>query len=77
MMRLAESGLVAHWRKKVTPRTERCDPEIRRDGDDNRKILTLADLSGPFILLICGLTFSFWVFLIEKLYYYHTVRSRG
>ncbi len=74
---MAETGLVDHWRKKVTPRTERCDPEIRRDGDGDRKILTLADLSGPFILLICGLTMSFFVFVLEKLYYYHTILNRG
>jgi len=76
-MRLAESGLVGHWRKKVTPRTERCNPEIRSDGDDDRKILSLADLSGPFILLICGCTLSFFVYLIERLYHRYCTVATG
>ena len=71
---LAESGLVNYWIKRITPKYEICKAENRKvfshDGDQ-RKILSLYDLSGPFILLITGSMLSLFVFLVEKIYYYH------
>jgi len=72
---LAESGLTYYWTKRITPHTESCRVENQKDfnGKDPRKILTLGDLSGPFILLVFGLSLSLLVFLLEKIYYniYH------
>ena len=41
----------------------------RKNKNGDRKILTLSHLSGPFILLIAGSAFSFFVFLAEIIYY--------
>ncbi len=38
------------------------------ENDEKRKILSLNDLIGPFILLIAGLIVSLLVFLFERLY---------
>jgi len=58
----------------MTPKNEICKAENRKvfshDGDQ-RKILSLYDLSGPFILLITGSMLSLFVFLVEKIYHYH------
>lgn len=37
---------------------------------NNRKILSLNDLCGPFIFLITGSILSLFVFLLEKLHYH-------
>ena len=66
---LAESGLADYWTRKFTPHTESCKVENQKDltnGNDPQKILSLEDLSGPFILLVFGLSLSLLVFLLEK-----------
>ena len=63
-----------YWIKKITPKNEICKVENRKvfsHDDDQRKILSLYDLSGPFILLLIGSMLSLFVFLVEKIYYYH------
>ena len=71
---LAETGLVNYWVKRITPKNEYCDAKtlkvISNDLGDQRKILSLNDLSGPFVLLITGILLSMFVFLLEKIYYY-------
>lgn len=60
------------------PHTESCKVENQKaltNGNDPRKILTLSDLSGPFILLAFGLSLSFLIFLLEKLYYKYKLRK--
>ena len=74
-MRLAESGLVNYWVKRITPKNKKCEAEnLKAFSNDNdghqRKILSLNDLSGPFILIFSGLVFSLSLFLGERLYYH-------
>ena len=69
---LAEAGLADCWTRKCTPHTESCKVENQEDltnGNDSKKILSLEDLSGPFILLVFGLSLSLLVFLLGKLYF--------
>jgi len=68
-----ESGLVNFWVKNNdNPRsTSSCklDKETnRKNKDEDRKILTLSHLSGPFIFLIAGSALSLFFFLIEIIY---------
>ena len=65
---LAEWGLVDYWVKRTTPRNDECKAFSK--ASDDRKILSLNDLSGPFIFLITGSILSLFVFLLEKLYYH-------
>lgn len=68
---LAESGLVEYSIKRSTPKNEICKVENRKTfshDDEQRKVLSLYDLSGPFILLVAGSSLSLLVFLIEKIY---------
>jgi len=72
---LAETGLVNYWINRITPKNEYCNAKtlkiISNDiNEDQRKILSLNDLSGPFVLLIAGILLSMLVFLLEKICYY-------
>lgn len=67
---LPEFGLPNYWLKRVMPRAPSCNVE-NKNGDDTRKILSLNDLSGPFILLLFGISLSLLAFLMEKVYYYY------
>jgi len=65
---------VNYWINRITPKNKICKVENRKafsPADDQRKILSLYDLSGPFILLITGSMLSLFVFLVEKIYYYY------
>lgn len=66
-----ESGLIYFWTKTDNPRFDSCKLENRRKkkDDDDRKVLSLSHLSGPFIFLMAGSTFSIFVFLIEVIYF--------
>lgn len=78
MRSFAESGLAHYWTKRITPHTESCKIENQKaltNGNDSRKILSLSDLSGPFILLAFGLSLSLLVFLLEKLYHIYQLRK--
>ena len=68
MGHLAESGLVYFWLKRVESQTKTCKLD-NQNGKEPKKVLTLDDLSGPFILLSFGLSLSLLIFLIEKIYY--------
>jgi len=76
---LAESGLVDYWVKRITPKNEYCDAENRKvfshENEDQRKILSLNDLSGPFVLLISGILLSILVFTLEKIHYYRKLMT--
>jgi len=70
---LADWGLVDYWVKKTKPQKEGCSPDGRKafsKARDDRKILSLNDLCGPFIFLIMGSILSLLVFLLEKIYYH-------
>ncbi len=70
---MADWGLVDYWVKKTKPQKEGCSPDGRKafsKARDDRKILSLNDLSGPFILLVTGSILSFFVFLLEKFCYF-------
>lgn len=63
-----------YWIKRITPKNEICKAENGKTfshSESQRKILSLYDLSGPFILLVTGSFLSLFVFLVEKIYYYH------
>jgi len=75
---LAPFGIVNFWTKRLLPHTEICKVENQRaskNGNDPRKVLTLGDLSGPFILLAFGLSLSFFIFLLERLYYKYKLHN--
>jgi len=64
--------MINFWAKNDNPRFDSCKLENRRknrDAVDDLKVLSLSHLSGPFIFLIAGSTFSFFVFLIEVIYF--------
>ncbi len=69
---LAESGLVDYWAKRNKPKNEECNSDSLKTFSkaNDRKILSLHDLCGPFIFLITGSILSLFVFLLEKLYYH-------
>jgi len=73
MSRLYESGIVNYLIKRSLPHVESCHVEDKKalinNENDSRKVLTLNDLSGPFILLIFGLSLSLLVFLMERLHF--------
>jgi len=64
---LSETGIVNYFLKRSTPHVEFCN--VRNNENGSRKILSLRDLSGPFILLVFGLSLSLLVFLIEQIYH--------
>jgi len=76
---LYESGIVNYLLKKSTPHVEACrvgdQKALKNNENGSRKILSLNDLSGPFILLVFGLSLSLLVFLIEKVYYKYKLCS--
>ncbi len=77
---LAETGLVNYWVKKITPKNEYCDAKTLKiisndNNEDQRKILSLNDLSGPFVLLISGILLSILVFTLEKIHYYRKLMT--
>lgn len=68
---MAQWGLPDYWVKRVTPQTEQCNEEKRKassNGREQRKSLSLNDLSGPFILLMIGYMLSLLLFLVENIY---------
>ncbi len=70
---LADWGLVDYWIKMIKPQNEKCNLDNLKafsKARDDRKILSLNDLCGPFIFLIIGSMLSLFVFLLEKLYYH-------
>ena len=60
-----ESGLFHYWFKKYEPKIDKCFLDRYRDATPKLKALSLVDLSGPFVILLLGLSLSFLVFLVE------------
>lgn len=70
---LADWGLVDYWVKRIKPQNDKCNSDNLKalsNARDDRKILSLHDLCGPFIFMITGSILSLFVFLLEKLYYH-------
>ena len=67
-----------YWIKRITPKNKICKSENRKKitrDDNNRKMLSLYDLGGPFIFLFIGSMLSLFVFLVEKIYYYFKFKT--
>ena len=74
-MRMEQAGLIDHWWREQSP-TDPClsnnikkkkTPKNKEEkAADDRKRLTLKDLSGAFFLLIAGYILSSLVFIIER-----------
>lgn len=79
---LSETGIVNYMLKRSTPNVDSCrlgnQKPLKNDENDSRKVLSLHNLSGPFILLVFGSSLSLLVFLMEKIYYKFKLHySRG
>jgi len=77
---LPESGLTQYWRYEfqIMRGIDECrlpvDRSISSKNGDDRKVITLENLSGPFLFLIFGISLSFMVFLLETIYYNYMKR---
>ena len=77
-----ESGLMQYWRYELTNMRgiDECklpvDRTISSKNGDDRKVITLANLSGPFLFLILGISLSFLVFLLENIYNINYLKRR-
>ena len=75
-----ESGLMQFWKfdNQVMRGIDECrlpvDRSMSSKNGDDRKVITLENLSGPFLFLIFGISVSFLVFLFEILYYNYKTR---
>jgi len=76
MQWLVDAGLSKHWIKKYQPSAKGCLFDDYKKNAPAIRVLTLKDLSGPFVVLLMGCAISFLVFLIEKIYYYRMM-NRG
>lgn len=68
---LAESGLVGYWINKIQPKLDQCELNNYKKTSEEKRVLALKDLMGPFLFLLGGIAVSFLVFLIEKAVFYH------
>ena len=50
------------------------DRSVSSKNGDGRKVITLANLSGPFLFLLFGISVSFLTFLLELIYYNYMKR---
>jgi len=63
----SDTGLALHWIKSYQPPTKGCLLQDYKKNVPSIRVLTLKDLSGPFLLLLLGCSLSFLVFLVEKI----------
>ena len=64
-----ESGLFNYWAKKHLPRTDKCLLDRYSDASPEIRKLSLKDLTSPFVILLLGLSLSFFVFLVELIWH--------
>jgi len=63
----AESGLVDYWIRKTLPKQNKCQLDNYKKAADEKRVISLKDLTGPFLFLLAGMAVSFLVFFIEKM----------
>jgi len=51
----------------MLPKLDQCQLDNFKKASENKRVLSLADLMGPFFFLIAGIATYFLVFLIEKI----------
>ena len=64
-----------HWEKKFNPQPDRCLGDINKVLRNHR--ISLDNLSGAFVVLLMGYAFAFFVFIVEKIIYYHKKNQIG
>ena len=65
LKRLPESGLVDYWQKRILPKLDQCQLDNYQAASEEKRVLNLSDLMGPFLLLLAGIAVSFTIFLME------------
>ena len=68
---MAESGLVGYWIEKSKPKLDQCQLEFYKKALADKRVLSIKDLTGPFLFLLAGMAVSFLVFLVEKIVLIH------
>ena len=63
-----DAGLIDHQVKTNKLNIDKCQLEHYWDEVPKIRQLTLLDLSGPFLILLLGLSISFLVFLVELVF---------
>jgi len=63
--------LVGYWIERIQPKLDQCQLENYKKTLAEKRVLTLNDLTGPFLFLLAGMAVSFLVFLVEKKVFMH------
>jgi len=56
---------VDYWQKRILPKLDQCQLDNYQAASEEKRVLNLSDLMGPFLFLLAGIAVSFSVFLIE------------
>ena len=72
-----ESGIFDYWFKKYEPKIDKCLLDSYKDAAPKLKALSLVDMSGPFIILLLGLSLSLVVFLVELAWNFNRSRRQA
>lgn len=70
---MREAGLLDKWTTEAQPNATRC---LGKDKKRGIRRLSLDNLSGAFVILIVGMTSSFFVFIGEQVIFRQTKRQR-
>jgi hypothetical protein len=68
-LELRQFGLIQHWEKQFLPQPNDCLTNYQDIPKQPR--ISLKNLSGAFLILLVGLTASFFAFIVERIVYYH------
>lgn len=63
-------GLIDHWNKQNMPQPDRKCADYRQQSSELPRI-SLANLSGAFVLLLVGWSLAIFAFIVEKIVHYH------
>jgi len=58
---------VNYWIKKTLPKQDQCQLDNYKKAAEEKRVLSMKDLAGPFLFLLAGAAVSFLVFLKEKI----------
>jgi len=74
---LAEFGLVEYWISRTQPKLDQCQLDNYEKAASEKRVLTLKDLTGPFLFLLAGIAVSFLAFLVEKIVFIYRQSVAG
>ena len=69
ILEMRQFGFIQRWEKQFFPQPNKC--QTNYNDVPNQPRISFKNLSGAFLLLLVGLSLAFFIFILEKIIYYH------